>query len=99
MLGVGYCGENVPRNQMPGSFRGSWAYHGDDGELFIENEDGSAPSRDFGDAGTYSAGDVVGVGLDLETGEGFCTLNGERRDVGEHCLSCPLELCYLLEAN
>jgi hypothetical protein len=96
---VGYCGENVLEDRMPGWYHGSWAYNGYAGKLFVENGKGSAPSRDFGDAGTYSAGDVVGVGLDLETGEGFCTLNGKRRDVGEHCLSPPPELCYLVEAN
>jgi hypothetical protein len=72
---------------MPGWHRFSWAYHGDDGRLFINNADermpSAIPSPDFGIRGKFSAVEVVGVGLNLETGEGFVTLNGERRDVGK----------------
>lgn len=89
IIGVGYCGENAPVDDLPGCFQGSWAYHGDDGGMFTGTGLMRTSSRDFGDSGKYSAGDVVGVGLDLLTGEGFCTLNGEKRDVGEHCAPFP----------
>lgn len=69
---------------MPGWFEGSWAYHGDDGKLFLESgHPGISPSADFGTKGKYGAGQVVGVGLDLETGEGFCTKDGVKLDMGK----------------
>jgi Ran-binding protein 9/10 len=74
----------VPEDQMPGWFPGSWAYHGDDGCLFVGTFWGNAPTSDFGEAGEFHVNDVVGVGLNLVTGEGFCTLNGQRQDVGEY---------------
>lgn len=33
----------------------------------------------------YDEGDVVGCGLDMETGDGFCTLNGKKLDFGKRC--------------
>lgn len=67
---------------MPGWFDGSWAYHGDDGVLFIESGNGVAPTPDSGAPGEFGAGDVVGACLNLETGEGFCTLNGKKMNMG-----------------
>ncbi|KAK7422447.1 hypothetical protein QQZ08_009499 [Neonectria magnoliae] len=83
ILGLGFCGEDIGRNQMPGWFDGSWAYHGDNGKLFIGSDyEGVVPTPDFGAPGEFSAGDVVGACLNLETGEGFCTLNGKKMNMG-----------------
>ncbi|KAH7146763.1 ankyrin repeat-containing domain protein, partial [Dactylonectria estremocensis] len=82
ILGLGFCGEDIGRDQMPGWFDGSWAYRGDDGMLFIESGRGVAPAPDFGAPGEFGAGDVVGACLNLETGEGFCTLNGKKMNMG-----------------
>ncbi|KAK7432976.1 hypothetical protein QQZ08_000447 [Neonectria magnoliae] len=82
ILGLGFCDDEAPMDRMPGWFEGSWGYHGDDGNFFMEHGRGSAPTPDFGPSAAYSAGDIAGVGMNLETGEGFCTLNGKRRDVG-----------------
>ncbi|KAK7420800.1 hypothetical protein QQX98_002604 [Neonectria punicea] len=82
ILGLGFCDDQAPTIGMPGWFTGSWGYHGDDGYFFIESGQGFAPTGDFGPSAAYAAGDVAGVGMNLETGEGFCTLNGKRRDVG-----------------
>ena len=68
---------------MPGWYKGSWGYHGDDGKLFIENGYGVEPSEDFGAPGTFCAGDVVGVGLNMNTGTGFCTRNGKKLAMGK----------------
>lgn len=73
---------------MPGWYFMSWGYHGDDGRLFVNNGEGdlvetTEPSSHFGAPGRFSSPDVVGVGINLETGEGFVTLNGEKRNVGE----------------
>ena len=82
-LAVGFSKEQTYLDQMPGWFPGSWAYHSYDGQLFLESAHGRIPSSDFGPPGEYGAGDTVGVGLNLTTGKGYCTLNGKRLDVGE----------------
>jgi hypothetical protein len=70
----------------------SWGYHGDDGGIFLNNANSDSrfynkddPSEHFGVKGEFRANDTAGVGLDLKTGKGFITLNGEMRDVGK-CL-------------
>lgn len=69
---------------MPGWYESSFAYHGDDGELFINFEEmGQSPSNDFGSQGKYGVGDTVGAGINTVTGQGFFTLNGKRLDIGE----------------
>ncbi|KAF4884743.1 Ankyrin-3 [Colletotrichum fructicola] len=82
ILGIGFCGSNIKHNQMPGWFEGSWGYHGDDGHVFAGFAGGSIPSSDFGDSATFQAGDVAGVCLNVETGQGFCTRNGNRLNMG-----------------
>jgi hypothetical protein len=67
---------------MPGWDSGSWAWHGDDGDLFIEDEEGF-PVGDPELSRPFKAGDVAGVGVDFETGQGFRTLNGHRLKLGE----------------
>jgi hypothetical protein len=97
MLGVGFCNKRYPENEMPGWYQYSWAYHGDDGAIFLNaNPDvpwykKDTPSDDFGANGEYAANDTIGVGLNLETGKGFVTLNGEKRDVGKYH-SCLYDL-------
>ncbi|KAJ4232385.1 hypothetical protein NW757_013815 [Fusarium falciforme] len=78
-LGIGFCGLDNINDQMPGWFKGSWGYHGDDGALFIESgTEDIFPSSDFGDSGKFESGDVVGVCLNVNTGQGFCTRNGKK---------------------
>lgn len=67
---------------MPGWFERSWAYHADDGMLFI-NSDDFLPSSDFGDRGLFGSYFVVGACLNMKTGQGFCTRNGKRLDMGK----------------
>lgn len=68
---------------MPGWFKGSWGYHGGNGKLFIESRTGAAPSSDFGHSGKFKSGDVVGVCLNVNTGQGFCTRNGRKLNMGK----------------
>ncbi|RSL58762.1 hypothetical protein CEP53_006033 [Fusarium sp. AF-6] len=81
-LGIGFCDSSNFDDQMPGWFKGSWGYHRGDGEFFIESGIGATPSSDFGEAGDFKSGDVVGVGLNMDTGQGFCTRNGNKLNMG-----------------
>ncbi|KAH3991902.1 hypothetical protein HBI56_206560 [Parastagonospora nodorum] len=90
ILGLGFCNKRFPAGEMPGWFKSSWAYHGDDGALFLNSAHSDSPfyktddpSDDFGAKGEFGANDIVGVGLNLESGKGFVTLNGKLRDVGD----------------
>lgn len=67
---------------MPGMSEGSWGYHGDDGRLYIDDNFGRQVTRVSGKRGRFQAGDVVGCGLNMRTGDGFCTLNGEKLNTG-----------------
>jgi hypothetical protein len=71
LVAVGICRNRSERKGMPGWEYGSWAYHGDDGMKFSEVGIGAA----YGP--TYSTGDVVGCGLEIQTGCVFFTKNGE----------------------
>ena len=71
MIGAGFCHEGSLSVGMPGWVEGSWAYHGDDGNLFLERGRGVQ----YGD--TYGAGDVVGCGVDSKKNQLFFTKNGE----------------------
>jgi hypothetical protein len=55
---------------MPGWFRGTWGYHGDDGETFDERATGTK----YGP--TYGAGDTVGCGVEFLKRSAFFTKNG-----------------------
>lgn len=69
---------------MPGWFKGSWAYHGDDGALYVESgTEATIPSSDFGDFGKFKSGDVLGVCLNVDTGQGFYTRNGKKLNMGK----------------
>ncbi|OCK74523.1 SPRY-domain-containing protein [Lepidopterella palustris CBS 459.81] len=70
LIGIGFCNEDSPCIGMPGWGKGSWAYHGDDGKLFLEKGQGVQ----YGP--TYGAGDVIGCGVDNENNEMFFTKNG-----------------------
>jgi hypothetical protein len=80
MTGLGLCHENSSCVGMPGWVEGSWAYHGDDGKLFLEKGSGIQ----YGE--TYGTGDVIGCGADSKKNELFFTKNGEY--IGKY-------LCYL----
>lgn len=71
-IGVGFCRGASPFTGMPGWKKGSWAYHGDDGKLFLEKDQ----RVQFGD--TYGVGDVIGCGSDMDKDEFFFTKNGTR---------------------
>lgn len=67
---------------MPGWYRESWGWHGDNGKLYIEGVHGASVAEPEL-SHPFKAGDVAGIGLDFQTGQGFCTLNGRRLRLGE----------------
>ncbi|KAF8525133.1 concanavalin A-like lectin/glucanase domain-containing protein [Hysterangium stoloniferum] len=61
---------NVRLGRLPGWEGKSWGYHGDDGNSFASETEGSAYGPKF------STGDTVGCGIDFGTGRAFFTKNG-----------------------
>jgi hypothetical protein len=70
-IGIGFSSKSVPLSRLPGWEPDSWAYHGDDGNSFCCQSTG----RSYGPA--FTAGDVIGCGVNFRTGSAFFTKNGE----------------------
>ncbi|GKU22008.1 unnamed protein product [Fusarium langsethiae] len=69
---VGFCQTDIPENRPPGWDEGSFAYHGDDGGFYVSNAGGDPQESDE----TFDEGDIVGCGLNFDTGRGYRTKNG-----------------------
>ena len=77
IVGLGLCRpEALLPESMPGWRKGSWGYHGDDGQKF--DGDGAIVLRY---AVTYNTNDTIGCGINLHTGRMFFTKNG--RNLGK----------------
>ncbi|KAF2713608.1 ran-binding protein [Pleomassaria siparia CBS 279.74] len=70
MIGVGFCGPKVVLSRIPGWEPESYAYHGDDGQLFSNATTGKPYGPKFGTL------DVIGCGINFRTGTAFFTKNG-----------------------
>lgn len=77
---VGYTQVQVAANDYPGMVEGSWAYHGDDGGLFVQALGQGSSFSEKSDGEKYHTDSVVGCGLNMKTGKGYRTLNGKRLD-------------------
>ncbi|KAG5655398.1 hypothetical protein KAF25_000647 [Fusarium avenaceum] len=73
---IGFCQSQIKKNRTPGWDKGTWAYHSDDGGLFIEK--GKPVVKH--DENICKQGDVMGVGLNMETGGFYRTRNGKEID-------------------
>ena len=71
MIAVGFSSQKASLERLPGWESESWAYHGDDGKMFL-GENGSG--RTYGP--TFTANDVIGCGVNFVTGCAFFTKNG-----------------------
>ncbi|KAG9986504.1 SPRY-domain-containing protein, partial [Aureobasidium melanogenum] len=70
LIGIGFSGPKASLNRLPGWEPESWAYHGDDGFSFSC----TASGKPYGPK--FAAWDVVGCGVNFETGSAFFTKNG-----------------------
>ena len=70
MIGVGFSGQKVSLEKLPGWENDSWAYHGDDGMTFCCQLTG----KKYGP--TFTNQDVIGCGVNFLTGSAFFTKNG-----------------------
>ncbi len=74
-IAVGFSTAQASLERLPGWETHSWGYHGDDGKMFS----GEHAGRNYGPM--FSANDVVGCGINFNTGHAFFTLNGRDLDV------------------
>jgi hypothetical protein len=83
---IGFCQSQIGKNRIPGWDKGTWAYHSDDGGLFIETSTAIVKH----DENICKQGDVMGVGLNMETGGFYRTRNGKEIEPSKTALSSPL---------
>jgi Ran-binding protein 9/10 len=74
-IAIGFSTAEASLERLPGWETHSWGYHGDDGKMFSGEHSG----RSYGP--TFSANDVVGCGINFNTGQAFFTLNGRDLEV------------------
>ncbi|KAF1924786.1 ran-binding protein [Didymella exigua CBS 183.55] len=70
MIGVGFSGPKVALTRIPGWEPDSFAYHGDDGQIFNNTTSGKNYGPKFGTL------DVIGCGINFRTNTAFFTKNG-----------------------
>lgn len=70
MIGVGFSGAKVALSRIPGWEPDSYAYHGDDGQVFSNTTSGKNYGPKFGTL------DVIGCGINFRTNTAFFTKNG-----------------------
>jgi Ran-binding protein 9/10 len=68
---IGFSSKEVSLSKPPGWEQQSWAYHGDDGHSYCCQSSG----KHYGPP--YTAGDVIGCGINFRTGCAFFTKNGD----------------------
>ena len=70
-IGIGFSTKTVPLSRLPGWEPESWAYHGDDGKSYCCQLSGKIYGPPF------TAGDIIGCGVNFRTGSAFFTKNGD----------------------
>jgi hypothetical protein len=72
IIGVGFCEEDTSLSRMLGWDKGTWAYRGDDGRLYVPE----VISRGYAFGKEYGEGDTIGCGVNFDKGRAYFTLNG-----------------------
>lgn len=80
MIGVGFSGPKVALSRIPGWEPDSFAYHGDDGQIFNNTTSGKNYGPKFGTL------DVIGCGINFRTNTAFFTKNGHLLGKSAHSL-------------
>ena len=70
MVAIGFSTHKASLERLPGLETESWAYHGDDGKIFC----GESTARPYAEG--FGVKDVVGCGINFNTGHAFFTRNG-----------------------
>ena len=78
MIGVGFSGPKVALSRIPGWEPDSFAYHGDDGQIFNNTTTGKNYGPKFGTL------DVIGCGINFRRNTAFFTKNGQWLGMGGH---------------
>ncbi|XP_063699691.1 ran-binding protein 9 isoform X2 [Culicoides brevitarsis] len=69
-MGIGLTAQNFKANRLPGWDKGSYGYHGDDGNSFCSSGNG----QPYGP--TFTTNDIIGCGVNLVDNTCFYTKNG-----------------------
>jgi len=80
MIAVGFSGAKVALSRIPGWEPDSFAYHGDDGQVFSNTTSGKDYAEKFGTL------DVIGCGINFRTNTAFFTRNGRCFGTCVRCL-------------
>ena len=70
-IGIGFSKKGVILARIPGWEPDSWAYHGDDGNIYS----GQTTGKHYGTP--FTAGDTIGCGINFRTSSAFFTKNGD----------------------
>jgi hypothetical protein len=84
MIGVGFSGPKVALSRIPGWEPDSFAYHGDDGQIFNNTTSGKNYGPKFGTL------DVIGCGINFRTNTAFFTKNGHMLGKGARTFASAL---------
>ena len=70
-IAVGICSKHVSLDRFPGWERYSFGYHGDDGNIYLEGDDGDDTETPF------KTGDTIGLSLDFTNASLSFSKNGK----------------------
>jgi hypothetical protein len=92
-IGIGFSEKDVPLSRPPGWEPKSWAYHGDDGYSFCCQSAGKLYGPPF------TTGDIIGCGVNFNTGRAFFTKNGVNLGMTSVALFCLRALIWSCSAG